>query len=61
MRTNGNGSGTRTARAALALALLLGGASAARADDFQKTLPAQAEGTLRVELDRGSIEVEAHA
>ncbi len=61
MRTNDNGCGARTARAALVLVLLLGAAGPVRADDFQETLPAQAEGTLRVELDRGSVEVEAHA
>lgn len=60
MRINADGSAGRTARAALAMALALGAVNAAAADDFQETLPAQPEGTLRVELDRGSIEVEAH-
>jgi hypothetical protein len=62
MKMNANGSAGRTARAALAMALAvaLGAANATAADDFQETLPAQPDGTLRVELDRGSIEVEAH-
>ena len=64
MTRNRNGCTGRMARTArtagpllgLAAALLLGPAAARAADDFQDTLPAQQDGSLRVELDRGSVE-----
>ncbi len=50
---------TRIACAALA-ALVLAWAPGAYADDFRDSVPAKPGGTLRVDLDRGSVEVESH-
>jgi DUF4097 and DUF4098 domain-containing protein YvlB len=41
------------------LALLL--ATGAAASDFEKTVPAESGGELRIDLDVGSVEVESHA
>jgi len=51
----------RALPAALGLLLPLFGAGPAAADDLWRSVPAQAGGSLRVDLDGGSVEVVGHA
>jgi hypothetical protein len=46
--------------AATLLALMLAPAGSALAEDFLEQVPARPGGTLRVDMDHGSVEVEAH-